>query len=77
MRSKLKIFLHFLLFLFTAEDSSQWYAGPHIHATKNEVANKVKYEMTENCRLHNKICTGNNFCGQRFTTTYCGTALWC
>jgi hypothetical protein len=34
-----------------------------------------KSEMTENCRLHNKICMGNNFCGQRAATTYCGTAL--
>lgn len=43
MRNKLIIFLHFLLLLYTVEDSSQWYGGPHIHAAKKEVANKVKF----------------------------------
>jgi hypothetical protein len=43
MRSNsLKIF-NFLLFIFAAEDSSRWYDNPHIHAAKNEVANRVKY----------------------------------
>ena len=42
MRLNFMIFWHFLLFLFAAEDSSQSYGDPHIHAAQNEVANKVK-----------------------------------
>ena len=34
MRNKLRYFLHFLLFLFTAEDSSQWHGDSPIHAEK-------------------------------------------
>ena len=42
MKTHFMIFWHFLLFLFAAEDTSQWHGDPHIHAAQNEVANKVK-----------------------------------
>ena len=42
MRIHFMIFGHFLLFLFAAEDTSQWHGDPHIHTAQNEVANKVK-----------------------------------
>jgi hypothetical protein len=42
MRINFMIFWHFLLFLFAAEDSSQWHGDPHIHTAQDEVANKVK-----------------------------------
>lgn len=32
-----------------------------------------KSEMSENCRLHIKIFTGNDYCGHRAATIYCGT----
>ena len=42
MKNKFIGLLHFLFFLFAAEDSSQSYAGPNLHTKNNEVANKVK-----------------------------------
>lgn len=43
MRNNLMIFLHFLLFLFAVEDSSEWYSGSHNHAANNGMAIKVKF----------------------------------
>ena len=42
MRINFMMFWHFLMFLFAAEDSSQWHGAPHMNTARNEVANKVK-----------------------------------
>jgi len=43
MKNNLLMFLHFLSFLFTPEDSSQCCDSSNIHAAKKEVANKAKF----------------------------------
>ena len=35
---------------------------------------RAKAKMSENCRLHNQLFIGNDFCRHRAATIYCGTS---